>query len=220
MQEVDLVEEVVAARSRYHSGLQQLHAFYTARGYPTKAQWAAFELQGLRSVKRFQYVLDAEVPSAALRAVDQIPEADAMYERGTALMRSGGHGVPAIYRQDRMVEAAQLFRDMIERYPSSDKIDDAAFLCGEIHKDYLPGQEAIAVRWYERAWTWNPETPHPARFNAASVYDNRLHERDRALELYQSVLEHETEFKNNLRVATRRIQELTGSQRTGQPNPG
>jgi TolA-binding protein len=148
--------------------------------------------------------------------VDQIKEADALYEKGLELMRRGGHGVPVIYRQDRMIEAAETFRDLIKRFPSSDKIDDAAFLCGEIHKEYLPGQEQIAVKWYERTWTWNPETPHPARFQAAVVYDYRLHDRNRALELYQSVVRNESANKSNVRFATRRIHELTGGTRRAQ----
>ena len=92
---------------------------------------------------------------------------------------------------------------------ASEKIDDAAFYCGEIHKEYLPGQELIAVKWYERAWEWNPDTTHPARFQAAVVYDYSLHDRDRALELYQHVVAHETNDKNNVRFASRRIRELT-----------
>ncbi|MFQ5592384.1 MAG: hypothetical protein ACE5HE_14585, partial [Phycisphaerae bacterium] len=78
-------------------------------------------------------------------------------------------------------------------------------------KEYLPGQEPIAVKWYERAWTWNPETPLAPRFQAAVVYDYRLHDRDRALELYHGVVNHETTHKTNVRFASRRIHELTAS---------
>ena len=212
--EVDLVEAVLRHRARYHQNLRRLHDYYLAHGYHDKTGWAAFELKGLANVKRFRYLLDAEVPSDALRAVDQDDQADALYQEGVELMRRGGHGVPGIFRQDRMIQAADTFRKLIERYPGSDKIDDAAFLCGEIHKDYLPGQEQIAVKWYERAWTWNPDTPHPVRFQAAVLYDYRLHDRDRALELYQAVLKHETQDKSNVRFATRRIHELTS------PRPG
>lgn len=208
-QEVDLVEAVLTHRARYHQSLRQLHDYYMSRGYAAKEEWAAFELKGLRSVKQFRYLLDAEIPSEMLRPSKQIPGADALYQKGRDLMRSGGHGVPVLYREDRMVEAAVVLRELIEKYPTSDKIDDAAFFLGEIHKEYLPGQELLAVMWYERAWTWNPQTPHPARFQAAVVHDYRLHDRDRALELYQSVVRHETAIKSNVRWAMRRIHELT-----------
>ena len=213
-QEVDLVEAVVGHRQEYHRRLRELNEYYTAHGYATKASWAQFELDGLRHVRTFRYLLDAEVASDQLKPVETIEEADALYEQGREVMRRAGHGVPALFSRKLMIEAAQVFRDLVERYPSSDKIDDAAFFCGEIHKEYLPGLDSIAVRWFERAWTWDPATPHPARFQAAVVYDYRLHDRDRALELYQSVLKHETNYKSNVRFATRRIHELTAINRT------
>lgn len=219
VQEVDLVEAVLSHREEYRGNLKRLHDYYLSHGYTTRQAWAAFELNGLRRVKHFRYLLDAEIPSDSLRPTEQIPEADALYELGLDLMRRGGHGVPGIYREDRMIEAADVFRELIERYPSSEKIDDAAFYCGEIHKEYLPGQELIAVKWYERAWEWNPDTTHPARFQAAVVYDYSLHDRDRALELYQNVVEHETNDKSNVRFAARRIRELTTDDvRTRQAN--
>lgn len=116
-----------------------------------------------------------------------------------------------------MVQAANTFRRLIERHPSSDKIDDAAFFLGEIHKEYFPSQEEIAVTWYERAWTWNPQTPHPARFQAAVVYDYRLHDRDHALELYRGVTANESATAANMRSAERRIEELTRTARIAKP---
>lgn len=210
-QEVDLVETTLDYRARYLKSLARLRDYYEAHGYITKADWAVFELEGLRRVKQFRYLLDAEVPSDALRPVEQIAEADELYERARGLMRRGGHGVPVVYRGDRMIEAAKLFRELIERFPASDKIDDAAFFSGEIHKDYMPGQDEIAVRWYERVWTWNPQTQHPARFEAATIYDYRLHDRARALELYRKSLDEESQHKGNSRFAARRIRELTNA---------
>lgn len=214
-QEVDLVERLVTHRLAYRRTLASLRVYYERHGYAHKESWAAHELKGLNTVNMFRYLMDAEIPSEQLRPQASVPEADALYEKGLKLMNQGGHGVPALYRQDKMVQAAKVFRSLIEAYPQSDKIDDAAFMCGEIHKEYLPGQERIAVRWYERAWTWDPETPHSARFQAAVVYDYRLHDRDRALELYQAVLRDEARDRSNVRFATRRIHELTTGDRSG-----
>lgn len=206
--EVDLVENVLATRAAYHEGLERLRDYYRDHGYITKQSWADFELEGARKVKAFRYLLDSEIPSDRLRPTDSISEADVLYEMGCEMMRKGGHGVPLFYKEKTMIQAADTFRQLIEQYPSSDKIDDAAFMLGEIHKEYLPDQEPLAVKWYERAWTWDPHTPHPARFQAAVVYDFRLHDRDRALELYQSVLKEEASRGSNVRFSTRRIEEL------------
>ena len=209
IQEVDLVEAVISRRDSYISSLRELQEFYAANGYAAKDSWARFELTGLKRVKKFRYLMDSEVPTNALRGTESIAAADDLFENARSVMRRGGGDVPGVYREDLMIEAAQILRDLIEKHPTSDKIDDAAFFCGEIHKEYLKGQELIAVKWYERAWTWNPQTPHPARFQAAVVYDYRLHDRDRALELYHEVVNHETYITSNVRFAMRRIHELT-----------
>ncbi len=208
-EEVDLVEQLISHRDAYHVALKRLRDYYGRRGNATKLGWAEFELKGVRNVMAFRYLLDAEIPSESLRPVDTVTEADTLYDQGIELMRKGGHGVPGVFRRDLMVEAAGVFRDLISRFPTSDKIDDAAFFEGEIYKEYLPGLEVIALKWYERAWTWNPATPHPARFQAAVVSDFRLHDRDRALELYHAVINIETTDRTNVRFAMRRIYELT-----------
>lgn len=208
--EVDLVEDAIGKRQAYHAALSDLQNYYGEHGYATKQSWAKYELQSVRSVRQFRYLIDAEIASDALTATETIAEADALYEKGLARMRKGGHGIPGVYSRRTMLRSADIFRDLIERFPTSDKIDDAAFALGELHKEYLPDQDVLAVKWYERAWTWDPNTPHPARFQAASVYDYRLHDRDRALELYQSVLNDEADVViSNTRFATRRIKQLT-----------
>ncbi len=213
-QEVDLIETVVAHRMAYRRALEELRDHYESHGNAMKLAWAEFELKGLRRVKPFRYFVDAEIPPESLRPTERAPEADALYQRGRVLMREGGYRGPGLYLESMMIEASCTFRELIEKYPSSDKIDDAAFFLGEIDKEYMPGQEMLAVKWYERAWTWDPKTPHPARFKAAVVYDHRLHDRDRALELYHAVIRDETDSARNVRIATNRIHALTKDHRT------
>jgi len=217
--EVDLIEQVLANRAMYYRTLRQLHDFYRQHGNAQKQKWAATELAAVERIQPFRYLLSAEIPAEDLRPVDSIAKADALYERGLALMKEGGHGIPALYRQEVMLKALAVFVDLIRDYPSSDKIDDAAFYCGEIHKEYLEDQEPIAVRWYERAYTWDPGTPHPARFQAAATYDYRMHDRARALELYQRVLNEETFNKSNVSFAVTRIHQLTAEREDAPPEP-
>ncbi|NOT01565.1 MAG: hypothetical protein HOP29_13160 [Phycisphaerales bacterium] len=207
--EVDLVEQVLSHRAQYHRSLKALHDFYQKRGSETKRTWAAHELEDVNRIKPFRYLLSAEIPSDRLTARDSIAEADVLYDRGVRELEEGGHGIPFIYREKKLRDSLATFKDLIERFPTSDKIDDAAFQCGEIHKEYFKNEEPIALRWYERAFTWNPQTPHPARFQAAVVYDYRLHDRDRALELYHQVLKHETFNESNVSFSVARIAELT-----------
>ena len=207
--EVDLVEAVLTHRAEYYRSLKVLRDYYERHGYHAKRMWASDEVKGVERIKPYKYIVDAEIPMASLRPVDSIPEADALYTKGRELLMQGGHRIPALYREDLMIESLRTFTELITKYPTSDKIDDAAFYCGEITKEYLKDQEEIALRWYERAWTWDPKTPHPARFQAAVVYDYRLHDRARALELYQSVLKLEANNKSNAAFAMTRIHFLT-----------
>lgn len=207
--EVDLVEQVLSHRAQYHRALTALHDFYRRRGSETKRTWAEHELDDVNRIKPFRYLLSAEIPSDRLVPRDSIAEADALYARGMRELEEGGHGIPFVYREKKLRDSLATFRDLIERFPTSDKIDDAAFQCGEIHKEYFKNEEPIALRWYERAFTWDPKTSHPARFQAAVVYDYRLHDRDRALELYHQVLKHETFNKSNVSFSVARIAELT-----------
>lgn len=216
--EVDLVESVLSHRNQYRRDLSRLHEYYRRHGDTTKADWAAFELKGLKTVKQFKYFLDAEIPPEDLKATESVPEADAMLDRGLELMREGGHGVPAFYRESNMVEAANMFRTLVELHPASDKIDDAAFYLGEIHRQYLPRQEFLAAQWYERATSWDPSTPHPARFRAAVIYDDLLRDHAHALELYQGVLAHGKDA-GHARHATRRIHYLTAARWNSTPQP-
>lgn len=206
--EVDLVERVIEARTRYSEALHALRDYYRAHGYADKFRWASSEIEGMEAIPPYHYLLDSELPRLDLAAEDDIPEANRLFDEAVRKARDAGHGVPALYNQREMGEALRMFRQLIRQYPHSDKIDDAAFYCGEILKEYYEGQEPVAVKWYERAWTWDPQTTYPARFQAAVVYDYRLHNRERALELYRAAIQLETN-RSNSHWAMERIEQIT-----------
>jgi tetratricopeptide (TPR) repeat protein len=216
--EVDLVEELIMHRAMYARCLRALVTYYTDRGYINKANWAQNELNDLRQVKPYRYIEDAQVPQTDLRPTESILEADKLYEEGLQLMEKGGHGVPVFYNQKTMKLALSKFKQLINEYPNSDKIDDAAFMIGEIHKEYFENQDdEIALKWYQRALDWNPNLPYPARFQMAVIYDYRLHERENALEMYQRVVENERFNKSNLEFAKTRIEQLSSEETRQSP---
>lgn len=215
--EPDLVEDLVLHRSMYEQLLRALVTFYSENGFDDKANLARTELNGLQSVKTYNYILDAELPVATLQPTDSIFEADQLYEEGLKLMDKGGHRVIIWYHEGTMKKALGKFKELIAKYPSSDKIDDAAYYIAEIHKEYNQERDnMLAVEWYKRAIAWNPNLPHPAWSHAAHILDFRMHEREKALEWYYLVLEHEKDmdktdarFAGNVAVANKRIRELT-----------
>jgi tetratricopeptide (TPR) repeat protein len=216
--EADLVEATAMHRQAYRQHLIALHGYYLNHGNTEKARQAERELRDLRKVKQYRFLTEAEVPQRSLRPSQSIAAADALYEDGLHYLKSGGHGIPLYYDENKMKIALEKFQTIIRDYPMSDKIDDAAFYCGEIHKEYF-NDNNTAVQFYLKAIEWDPNTPHSARFQAAVVLDYRLHDRDAALELYQRVLKEETFEKTNVSFSRRRIGQLLDPTRRGSVAP-
>lgn len=103
------------------------------------------------------------------------------------------------------------YNSLIRQYPNSDKIDDAAYRAAGIY-DYFKDYE-IALLYYQRAYQWDPDTPYPARFYAASLLDKKLHRRDEALQVYQEAVLREGDRYDEWKMyGERRIKELSSSQ--------
>jgi len=204
--EVDFVENLAAARVAYRQALEGLLEYYRSVGNATKAQWAATELRTFDQAVRYQYIQPAEWVRKDLQATVSIPEADELYKKAMSLYRESG-GMIIVASRAKLQEALSYFNQVIEQYPTSDKIDDAAYRAGRIY-EYLKNYELAAV-YYQRAFQWNESTPFPARFRAAYVLDQRLKMRREALQLYQEVLQKETRFVENMEYAQARVQALS-----------
>lgn len=208
--EVDLVEEMILHRTMYARLLRALANYYNENGNAIKESWARTELNDLKYVKPYRYIRDAEAPVSELKPTESIAQADKLYNEGMALMKKAGHGIPALYNQKTMKLALAKFNELVDNYPNSDKIADAAFQIAEIHKEYFEEKDnTIAAEWYRKAIRWNPSLQRPARFQLAVLLDYRMHERENALAMYQEVVEKERFNKSNLDFAYRRIAQLT-----------
>jgi len=205
--EIDIVEQVVVNLRAYRQSLSLLVQHYTDTGNNMKLDWAKKELKGLDTMPKYKYIVEAEAAGPKLKANTSIPEADILYGEALRLHKKAEQLL--IIKDDNLLRLVlNKYDQVIRKYPSSDKIDDAAFKAGEIYnyfKDYT-----IALLYYQRAYQWDPETPYPARFKAAIILDKRLHRRAEALELYQQALQKEGEQHLEWRRFTeKRIKELT-----------
>ncbi|MCX5676721.1 MAG: tetratricopeptide repeat protein [Planctomycetota bacterium] len=206
MGEVGLAEEVSRTRKAYARALTALKDFYVARGTVTKIEWATSELEALDKVPKIQYLNIATLAGPNLRPVRRIEAADQLYEEGLHYKEYPAFP-PA--KKDYLKIALEKFQTVIEKYPQSDKIDDAAFRMGEIYGGWYFNDFARAVEFYERCWQWNPQTEHPALFNAAKIYDEKLQNRVKAIELYNRVVA-ESPNEDLRKQAADRIRALTG----------
>ncbi len=189
--ETDIVEQIAINRRAYQQGLELLIRYYTKTGNNMKLKWANKELMSLDSIPQYKYIIEAEILESNLRASTSIPEADDLFNNARKLEKEAR--VLLIGKNhDKLREALDKYDRLIRSYPTSDKIDDAAFNAGVIYEDFR--DYSIALLYFKRAFQWDPETPHPARFRSARILDKRLHRNAEALELYREALNTEGKY--------------------------
>ena len=212
MGEVGLAEEVIRSRKAYNRALLALKDYYTTRrASAVKLEWINSELDGFEKVPKIQYLTVAEMAGPNLRPIRRIEAADLLYEDGMQSKNYPAMPFPMSNpgKDAYLKKALEKFQTIIEKYPESDKIDDAAFRMGEIYGGWYFNDFARAVECYQRCWEWNPKTELPALLNAAKIYDEKLSNRTKAVELYNRVLS-ETPNEEWQKEAADRIKALTG----------
>ena len=204
--EADYVENAAAAREAYRQALNSLADYYGSIGNATKLQWANTELKTFDQMVHYRYLAPGEWVPENLSAMSSIEEADALYREAIALFRKAG-GFLIITSNAKLRQSLGLFNELIQQYPSSDKIDDAAYRCGQIY-EHLKNYELAAI-YYQRTFQWNEVTPLPARFRAAKIMDQKLRMHREALTLYQLAVEKESRYAENTEYAQMRINALS-----------
>lgn len=206
--EADLVEQMAVNRQAYRQGLELLAGYYMRTGNNMKLMWAQKELGALNSMPKYNYIIEANVAPANLKGTASIPEADDIFYNAQEIEKEAGT-LPVLKNENQLRLALERYNELIRKYPSSDKIDDAAYNAAVIYeylKDY-----SIALLYYKRAFQWDPETIYPARFRAARVLDKNLHRNDEALQLYQEAVKTEGQFEKYREwkeFAEKRIREM------------
>ena len=184
--EAEIIEQVAINREAYRRGLELLIAHYKEIGNNVQSAWAENELEELNGLPQYNYIIEASVAGPDLRASTSIIEANYIYQDIVRLENKAGRFL-VVKNEKQLRTALSRYNRLIRRYPSSNKIDDAAYRAAGIYehfKDY-----AIALLYYRRAFEWDPETTNPARYKAAVLLDRRMSRRAEALELYKQAVE-------------------------------
>jgi TolA-binding protein len=202
--DIDLVERVLAARREYQMSLETLLAHYISVGDIERARWAEDELRQYHRLGKQAYRLDMDVPPPTIKPEYNVPEANELYRRAMTF-KDKGWGTDFLDNQRR---AELLFQQLLTSYPQSSKISDTAFQLGDIYEGKAYKQYRRAAAYYERCFQWNPNTHFEARLRAARLYDKALMDRSKARELYQEILNHETDPRW-LDEAKKRLAELS-----------
>lgn len=205
--EVELVEAVLKARKDYWTALDKLRQHYVSTNDIEKQRWVEDELRTYHRMMKYSYRLDVkDVPPPTLQPTKNVTEANALFRRAMEFKgrATGDQGI------DNQRRAEILLQAILEKYPESDKIAEAAYHLGEIYEQYRPRpQYERAAAYFERSFQWNKASATDARLRAARLYDYNMRMLGRAKELYRAVLNHDT---NPQRVAEaeKRLTELSG----------
>jgi len=202
-----LAEQVVAARQGWLDALSRLEAHYAAAELNFKLALVRNVQRRFDPVRTYRYFLQAEIPPATLKPTTVIPAAEKLFAEAMELHRQG-KPLPAITDYAKQRRALGMLLELVREYPTSRQIAVAAYTIADIYKEYF-NENVRAVLWYERAWQWDPKIMKPARFQAAVVYDYRLAQYAKALDLYRQVVKYEPFNQSNVAFAQRRIAELT-----------
>ena len=207
--DVELVERALTARREYETSLKKLWEHYKRTGDKQRVKWVEDELMGFHLLHKPSYNLDVQdVPPPSLEAKTNVREANDLYK---AAMEYKGKGIGTDYVLN-MRRAEVLLREILEKYPSSDKISDVAYQLADVYESRAYKQYDRAARYYERSFQWKKGTTTDARLRAAVLYDKQLNERGKATTLYKDVIEHDTD-PERIKIAEKRLAELTGGKK-------
>jgi tetratricopeptide (TPR) repeat protein len=206
--EVDIIEDMSLHRRAYRQSLEALIKYYRKTGNYMKREWARKELNALDAVPQYKYIIEAAVAGPDLTASEEIPEADDLYFEGQVI-EDEARRLVLIKSSEKLRIALDRYNQIIRQYPTSDKIDDAAFRAGKIYEEFK--DYSIALIYYQRTYQWDAETVYPARYRAARVLDDKLHRRAEALELYIQALKYDALSTSQREFIQERVAELTQS---------
>ncbi len=204
--ESDIVESLVGYRMAYRKSLESLVRVLEGAKDVRKWTLAKQELRDLISVNKYMYLRDADTPSVKLRAEEEIAAAEKLYTESLALKKKSKRILVNRYKTQLAMEG---FRRLIREYPTSDKIDDAAYQIGELCRSNLKNYQR-AIRWYERVVAWDPDTQVQANLRLAQIYDKHLVNRLTALDYYERALKIEAHGSSERKSIERRIRRLSG----------
>ncbi len=182
--ELALVEKVVDSRQQYEKALVGLVAYYSQTGQDLKLRQAQDELEDLRKVTTYDYVVLVDVLAVTPNPEKPIPEADALFVDGMTYKK---HPADLFFfgKKEKLEVALRKFKELITKYPQSNKVAEAAYRIAEIYGGASFNDFLRAAKYYEAAFRWDPKIPFPARWRAAQIFDKKLENYSEARRLYE-----------------------------------
>jgi TolA-binding protein len=202
--DLQMVEQLLVARKNYQTTLEKLRTHYINVGDLERAKWAEEELIQYHRIPKQAFRLDLDVPPSTLKGTVNIPAANKLYTKALSY-KGKGWGTDYIDNQRR---AEILFQQLLTQFPQSNRISDTAYQLGDVYEGHPYKHYKRAALYFERCYQWNPSTHLDARLRAARIYDRFLFNREKAMKIYNEVLQFEIDPKR-IEEAKRRLQDLS-----------
>ncbi|GJQ60036.1 MAG: hypothetical protein D8M57_18830 [Candidatus Scalindua sp. AMX11] len=182
--EEQFVNVLNLSREAYKKALADLSQFYLEIGYPNRLEQVRKEIKALNKIPEQEYLLIIEKPTI-IKPTENVEEANILFEDGKMYKKS----LNPINKKTNLNTAVKRFKKILDFYPESDLADDAAYELAEIFEGFFFQDYEVAAAYYIKCFELNPHTSRPARFMAATVYEDHLKDYDKAIQLYELALE-------------------------------
>ncbi len=178
--EGDIASTIQTARENYKNALEELIQHYLNIGNQSRLEHARKELKALIKVPQIRYLTGSE-ETTKITPFKNIEDANILFQDGMTYKNL----MSIIKKKTNLSTAIARFKRILDKYPESDKADDAAFELAEIlEKSSFKNYEEAAF-YYVKCYELNPSTEMPACYKAGKVYDNKLHDYVAAIKNYE-----------------------------------
>jgi TolA-binding protein len=196
--EEQITNAIISTRENYKNTLEELIQYYLDVGNQLRLKKARNELKALNKVPQFGYLM-ASGDTTNINPSKNIEEANILFEDG----KSYKSALNIINKKSKLLSAEARFKKIINDYPESDKVDDAAYELADIYDSYYFKDYESAAFYYVKSYNLNENTDKPARFKAAWVYDKHLKDFKEAVKNYNEVLRNSKDEAHRSTAKTR-----------------
>jgi TolA-binding protein len=192
--EEQLIHAVTVSRENYQKALNELRTYYQTIGNQMRLQKARRELDALNNVPQPIYTDKGLGNVLTGVTLSDIEDANVLFKDAMMYKRS-------LRKENRLI-AINRFERILQEYPESDKVNDAAFEIAEIYAGWHFRDYESAAKYYMMSYQLNPDIKRPALLKAAGMHD-KMADYDRAKVIYRQAAVYGHDKKSRKRAERR-----------------
>lgn len=175
--EEQLIHAVIVSRENYRKTLNEIMEYYQSTGNQLRLQKARGERDALDKVPQPLYTDEGLGNVRTGLTFRDIEEANMLFKDALIYKKS--------LKKENRVTAIKHLEKLIQEYPDSNKVGDAAYEIAEIYESGYFNDYESAARYYIKSYQLNPHIEQPALFKAAEIYERKLADVNKAKAIYK-----------------------------------